>query len=125
GADQLGEHHSGWVRLHPVGSVVAHRFPWTLPRRDRTDGECRVGPLARSDESASASRPMSEPRPLLSVENLRTYYHTTHGLARAVDGVSFNVNAGEIVSVVGESGCGKTATALSLLRLIDAPGRIE
>jgi oligopeptide/dipeptide ABC transporter ATP-binding protein len=68
---------------------------------------------------------MSDPRPLLSVENLRTYYHTSHGIARAVDGVSFNVSASEIVSVVGESGCGKTATALSLLRLIDAPGRIE
>ncbi|MFN8571859.1 MAG: ABC transporter ATP-binding protein [Gemmatimonadaceae bacterium] len=63
--------------------------------------------------------------PLLSVENLRTYFHTPHGVARAVDGVSFSVQPGEIVSVVGESGCGKTATALSLLRLIDAPGRIE
>ena len=68
---------------------------------------------------------MSDSRPLLSVENLRTYYHTPHGVARAVDGVSFSVNSGEIVSMVGESGCGKTATALSLLRLIDAPGRIE
>jgi len=68
---------------------------------------------------------MSDPRPLLSVENLRTYYHTPHGVARAVDGVSFNIGAGEIVSVVGESGCGKTATALSLLRLIESPGRIE
>ncbi len=63
--------------------------------------------------------------PLLSVENLRTYFHTPHGVARAVDGVNFSIQAGEIVSVVGESGCGKTATALSLLRLIDAPGRIE
>ncbi|MFN8582374.1 MAG: ABC transporter ATP-binding protein [Gemmatimonadaceae bacterium] len=63
--------------------------------------------------------------PLLAVENLRTSFHTPHGVARAVDGVNFSVQAGEIVSVVGESGCGKTATALSLLRLIDPPGRIE
>ncbi|MFN8666418.1 MAG: ABC transporter ATP-binding protein [Gemmatimonadaceae bacterium] len=63
--------------------------------------------------------------PLLRVENLRTYFHTPAGIARAVDGVSFAIHKGETVSVVGESGCGKSVTALSLLRLIQAPGRIE
>ena len=63
--------------------------------------------------------------PLLQVENLRTYFHTGDGVARAVDGVSFEIRAGETLGVVGESGCGKTVTALSLLRLIDPPGRIE
>jgi oligopeptide/dipeptide ABC transporter ATP-binding protein len=63
--------------------------------------------------------------PLLSVRDLRTYFRTGHGLARAVDGVSFHVDAGETLGVVGESGCGKSVTALSLLRLIRAPGSIE
>jgi oligopeptide/dipeptide ABC transporter ATP-binding protein len=65
------------------------------------------------------------PTPLLRVEQLRTWFHTSAGIARAVDGVSFDVFPGETIGVVGESGCGKSVTALSLLRLIDPPGRIE
>jgi ABC-type dipeptide/oligopeptide/nickel transport system ATPase component len=63
--------------------------------------------------------------PLLELENLRTYFYTDTGIARSVDGVSFTVGAGETVGVVGESGCGKSVTALSILRLVRAPGRIE
>ena len=63
--------------------------------------------------------------PLLSVENLRTSFYTEAGVARAVDGVSFQIGAGETVGIVGESGCGKSVTALSILRLIMPPGRIE
>ena len=63
--------------------------------------------------------------PLLRVHNLRTYFHVGGALARAVDGVSFDIRAGETVGMVGESGCGKSVTALSLLRLVDPPGRIE
>jgi peptide/nickel transport system ATP-binding protein/oligopeptide transport system ATP-binding protein len=63
---------------------------------------------------------------LLEVDNLKTYFHTDEGTARAVDGVSFEVGRGEKVGLVGESGCGKSVTALSLMRLIpDPPGRIE
>jgi oligopeptide/dipeptide ABC transporter ATP-binding protein len=63
--------------------------------------------------------------PLLSVRDLRTYFRTHAGLARAVDGVSFEVQSGETLGIVGESGCGKSVTALSVLRLIQPPGRIE
>lgn len=66
---------------------------------------------------------MSEP--LLAVRDLRTYFHDGGGVARAVDGVSFDVSRGETVAVVGESGSGKSVTALSILRLIRAPGVIE
>ncbi|MBI4391624.1 MAG: ABC transporter ATP-binding protein, partial [candidate division NC10 bacterium] len=62
---------------------------------------------------------------LLAIENLQTYFFTDAGVLRAVDGVSFRIAPGETLGVVGESGCGKTVTALSILRLIpDPPGRI-
>jgi peptide/nickel transport system ATP-binding protein len=63
--------------------------------------------------------------PLLSIENLHTFFYTEGGVARAVDGVSLQIGAGETVGLVGESGCGKSVTAMSVLRLIQPPGRIE
>jgi peptide/nickel transport system ATP-binding protein len=62
--------------------------------------------------------------PLLRVEDLRTYFFTSNGVVRAVDGVSFDVERGEVIGIVGESGSGKSMTALSILRLIPHPGRI-
>src|SRR5918992_5674936 len=61
---------------------------------------------------------------LLEVNNLRTQFPTRNGLVRAVDGVSFHIDPGEVLGVVGESGCGKSITALSIMRLIAAPGKI-
>ena len=66
------------------------------------------------------------PEPILQVENLRTYFRTDAGVARAVDGVSFHVNPGETLGIVGESGSGKSVTSLSVMRLIpQPPGSIE
>src|SRR5437764_14811678 len=61
---------------------------------------------------------------LLEVKNLQTHFRTRAGLVRAVDGVSFRLDPGELLGLVGESGCGKSVTALSLLRLVAPPGRI-
>lgn len=62
---------------------------------------------------------------LLEVKNLKTYFSTREGTVKAVDGISYDVNPGETIGIVGESGCGKTVSALSILRLIpDPPGKI-
>ena len=64
-------------------------------------------------------------RAVLEIEDLRTHFFTAGGIVRAVDGVSYEVRNGETLGVVGESGCGKSVTALSILRLVaDPPGRI-
>jgi oligopeptide/dipeptide ABC transporter ATP-binding protein len=63
--------------------------------------------------------------PLLEVRNLETHFHTQDGVVKAVDGVSFYVNRGETLGIVGESGCGKSVTSLSIMRLIpNPPGKI-
>ena len=62
---------------------------------------------------------------LLEVENLKTYFYLEQGVVRAVDGVSFSLKRGETLGIVGESGCGKSVTARSILRLLPQPiGRI-
>jgi oligopeptide/dipeptide ABC transporter ATP-binding protein len=61
---------------------------------------------------------------LLDIQGLKTYFYTEDGVVKAVDGVDLHVNQGETVGIVGESGCGKSVTSLSIMRLIGAPGRI-
>ena len=74
-----------------------------------------VEPLPESAGSTAAGAP------LLAVEDLKTYFFTRDGIVRAVDGVSFTVGPGETLAIVGESGCGKSVTSLSILRLIASP----
>ena len=63
---------------------------------------------------------------LLEIEDLRVNFHLPEGIARAVDGISFDLAAGETLGLVGESGCGKSVTALSILGLVPSPpGRVE
>jgi len=63
-------------------------------------------------------------KPLLEVKNLKTYFFTDDGVVKAVDGVDFYVNSGEVLGLVGESGCGKSVTSLSIMRLVGIPGKI-
>ena len=67
---------------------------------------------------------MADNRPTLAVEGLKTYFFTKAGVVKAVDDVSFTVGRGEILGLVGESGCGKTVTGFSVMGLVDPPGRI-
>jgi oligopeptide/dipeptide ABC transporter ATP-binding protein len=61
---------------------------------------------------------------LLEVRNLKTYFYTEDGVVKAVDGVDFTVKPGQVLGLVGESGCGKSVTSLSIMRLISPPGKI-
>ena len=63
-------------------------------------------------------------QPLLEVMDLKTYFYVDEGILKAVDGVSFFVNREETLGLIGESGCGKSVTALSILRLVSSPGRL-
>ncbi len=65
------------------------------------------------------------PEPLLEVADLSTWFHTRRGIAKAVDGIDFKVEKGRVLCIVGESGCGKSVTALSIMQLVAPPGRIE
>src|SRR4029079_12632719 len=86
--------------------------------------------VARHPRSAAARlmlqpQAVTEADTLLDVDGLKTYFFLRGGILKAVDGVSFSLKPHETLAIVGESGCGKSMTALSLMRLIpDPPGRI-
>jgi peptide/nickel transport system ATP-binding protein len=67
---------------------------------------------------------MNENNVLIEVKGLKTYFYLREGTVRAVDGVTFNIRRGQTLGVVGESGCGKSVTAQSIMRLVESPGRI-
>jgi oligopeptide/dipeptide ABC transporter ATP-binding protein len=67
---------------------------------------------------------MSNENPLLEIRDLRTYFYTYKGVVKALEGVNLRIGANELLGLVGETGCGKTVTGLSILRLIDSPGKI-
>src|SRR5918998_5020778 len=95
---------------------AAPRKGWPLQvrglRGQREEGTQRETQLPTSD------------RPLLAVRDLKTYFFQDDGMVKAVDGASFDVFAGRTLGIVGESGCGKSVTARSIMRIVDRPGRI-
>jgi oligopeptide/dipeptide ABC transporter ATP-binding protein len=102
-AEEEAEQKAAILDASVQGTVVEEAVPASRRRR----------PRARSD------------RPLLEVNDLRTSFYTRDGVVHAVDGINFHVDAGEIMGLVGESGCGKSVTSLSIMRLVSKPGRIE
>src|SRR5205823_3954705 len=107
------------------GSRTSHYRPSaqiTLAWRD----SMKENGLGVESVSMDGARPQSVPADstILDVRDLHTQFRTMDGLIRAVDGVSFAVNAGASVGIVGESGSGKSVTSLSIMRLIEPPGEI-
>jgi oligopeptide/dipeptide ABC transporter ATP-binding protein len=86
----------------------------------------RKGPATTTTHPLEKDYPefMKDPDELLRVENLKTHFFTEDGVVRAVDGVSLKLNRGETLGIVGESGCGKSVTSLTIMRLISMPGKI-
>jgi oligopeptide/dipeptide ABC transporter ATP-binding protein len=80
--------------------------------------------MSASFKNQEFSVARTDKKPLLEVKQLKTYFNTEDGLVRAVDGVNFDVYPGEVLGLVGESGCGKSVTSLSIMRLIAPPGKI-
>src|SRR5579859_1635116 len=81
-------------------------------------------PMAPQQGSqVGAATPGGNPNEILRVEDLQTYFYTEDGVVKAVDGVSFSLHRGETLGLVGESGCGKSVTSLSIMRLIAQPGK--
>ena len=74
--------------------------------------------------SVSSEEKTETSKKLLTVKDLVTYFYTEEGVVKAVDGVSFEIYEDEVMGLVGETGCGKSVTALSILQLVRAPGKI-
>ncbi|MCK4285141.1 MAG: ABC transporter ATP-binding protein, partial [Candidatus Lokiarchaeota archaeon] len=77
------------------------------------------------DEAQLQGPIVGEKEPILDVQDLTTYFYTEEGIVRAVESVSFKIYKGETLGLVGETGCGKSVTALSILRLVRPPGEIK
>lgn len=93
--------------------------------RAKYDVPDEFGPLSRESSQSQWELIKRSDEPLLSVRGLSTRFDTDEGVVRAVDGISFEIQEGEILGVVGESGCGKSVTSLSVTNLIRSPGYIH
>ena len=82
------------------------------------------GIIEKSQDSKTESTTQGALKKILDVKDLTTFFFTEEGIVKAVDGVSFYINEDEVLGLVGETGCGKSVTALSILRLVRAPGKI-
>ena len=112
GHDPAEETHAPTIIEEPSDAAVEQAALEALP--ERRPGK-RTWPLPKQADPNA---------PLLVVEDLRTQFTLASGSVSAVDGVSFRLDHGEALGIAGESGCGKTTTALSLVRILPANGRI-
>jgi len=95
-----------------------------LPESIR-ESENQIEELMKKERKLFGALDLSEENVILSIENLTTNFYTEEGVVRAVEDVTFKIHKGEVLGLVGETGCGKSVTALSILQLIHPPGKIE
>src|SRR6185503_10115037 len=95
------------------------------PERSVVASQASSLSLPAATRRRTGDPPRMADKPLLELKNLKTWFYTDEGIAKSVDGVSYTILPGETLGCVGESGCGKSVTALSIMRLIpDPPGKI-
>jgi hypothetical protein len=107
-----------------IPQVAAGRELAVATGQEFLRSQCPSCPAIPPDFRNSVLPPLSA-MPLLEIKNLVTAFHTPAGRVPAVDGVSLSIERGKTLGLVGESGCGKSVTAMSILRLVAAPGVIE
>src|SRR6185437_2660131 len=120
---ELGQHHGRGAQPLPDRGLP-HPVSRPLPVADgarRESARRRHARRARSQARAADVMSVGKADALLEVDDLTTYFFTRDGVVRAVDGLSFHFMRGEVLAIVGESGCGKSVTSLSIMRLIASP----
>ena len=95
-----------------------------LPEASEKSMEIIRAEIQREEKEKGQVREAGKKEIILDVQDLTTYFYTEEGVVHALEGVSFKINEGEVLGLVGETGCGKTVTALSILQLIRPPGKI-
>lgn len=95
-----------------------------LPEASEKSMEIIRAEIRREEKEQGQVREAGKKEIILDVQDLTTYFYTEEGVVHALEGVSFKINEGEVLGLVGETGCGKTVTALSILQLIRPPGKI-
>ncbi|MFX1524222.1 MAG: ABC transporter ATP-binding protein [Promethearchaeota archaeon] len=111
--------------IYMISIYITNRIKFTLePSEDVQSKLVEVLKVAGEEELTEVSHHAGN-NVILEVKNLTTYFYTEEGVVKAVEGVSFQIKQGETLGLVGETGCGKSVTALSILKLVRPPGVIE
>ncbi|MHA1728325.1 MAG: ABC transporter ATP-binding protein [Promethearchaeota archaeon] len=110
--------------IFTVSFILTYKLK-ILPQAEKESQKNFLEALKKHETTKIDSEKINKKKILLDVKNLKTYFYTEEGIVRAVEGVSFKIFQGQVLGLVGETGCGKSVTALSIMQLIQEPGRIE
>ncbi|MFX1324583.1 MAG: ABC transporter ATP-binding protein [Promethearchaeota archaeon] len=110
--------------IYFVTFYIFLKFKYLPESAEKSDAKLQAA-LKTYEEKQLEVKTLEENNVILDVRDLKTYFYTEEGTVRALEGVCFKIYKGEVLGLVGETGCGKSVTALSILQLIRPPGRIE